>query len=71
MSDHKGAALMLPNLPHAPPDEAGAPPGPPPSPSLPAVRRAILDRLFSHLVTPIRCPHCRRRFLAPHHKMPR
>jgi hypothetical protein len=28
-------------------------PGPPPSPSLPAVRRAILDRLFSHLATPI------------------
>jgi SRSO17 transposase len=46
-------------------------PGPSPSPSLPAVRRAILDRLFSHLAIPIRCPHCRRRFLSPHLKVPR
>jgi SRSO17 transposase len=46
-------------------------PGPLPSPSLPAVRRSILDRLFAHLAAPIRCPHCRRRFLPPHPKVPR
>ena len=47
-------------------------PGPPPSPSLPAVRRAIMGRLFVHLTTPIRCPRCRRRFQPPlDPKMPR
>jgi hypothetical protein len=40
-------------------------PAPPPSPSLPAVRRAIMARLFVHLVTPIQCPHCRRKFRPP------
>ena len=35
-------------------------PGPPPSPSLPAVRRTIMARLFTDLVTPIQYPHCRR-----------
>jgi hypothetical protein len=47
-------------------------PGPPPAPSLPAVRRAIAGRLFAHLAAPIRCPHCRQRFQPPaDHKMPK
>ncbi|EHM03090.1 hypothetical protein HMPREF9946_00459 [Acetobacteraceae bacterium AT-5844] len=46
--------------------------GPAPSPSLLAVRRAILDGLFAHLAAPIRCPHCRRRFLpSPSLKVPK
>jgi hypothetical protein len=39
-------------------------------PSLPTVRRAILDRLFRHLVKLIRCAQCRRRFLPLHPKCP-
>jgi hypothetical protein len=46
-------------------------PGPPPSPSLPTMRRAILDRLSNHLLAPVRCPHCRRRFLRPPTKVPK
>lgn len=47
-------------------------PSPPPSPSLPAVRQAILGRLFAKLVPPVLCPHCRRRFTLPSDsKMPR
>lgn len=47
-------------------------PGPPPQPSLPAVRRAIAARLFEHLAKPVRCPHCKRRFLPmPKRKAPR
>ncbi len=46
--------------------------GPPPQPSLPAVRRAIAARLFEHLAKPVRCPHCRHRFLpTPNRKVPR
>lgn len=40
-------------------------PGPPPSPSLPAVRQAIIGRLFVGLIPPMRGPHCRRRFRLP------
>lgn len=40
-------------------------PEPPPSPSLPAMRRAIIGRLFASLVPPVLCPHCRRRFRLP------
>jgi SRSO17 transposase len=40
-------------------------PGPPPSPTLPAVRRAIMARLFADLAAPIRCPHCRRKLRPP------
>ena len=40
-------------------------PGPPPSPSLPAIRRAIIGRLFADLVPPICCPHCRCKFRPP------
>src|SRR5918998_1104377 len=36
--------------------------GPPPSPSLPAVRRAIIGRVFEWLIPPVRCPHCQQRF---------
>ena len=34
-------------------------PGPPPSPSPPALRRAIIGKLFTHLAPPVQCPHCR------------
>ena len=40
-------------------------PGPSPSPSLPAVRQAIIGRLFATLIPPVRCPHCRCRFRLP------
>ncbi len=71
------AYLQHLRLAEAPPDEAGGKisthvPGPPPSPSLPAVRQAIIGRLFMHLVPPVRCPHCRRQFrLSPNLKVPR
>lgn len=32
---------------------------------LPAVRRAIMARLFADLVRPIQCPHCRRKLRPP------
>ncbi len=38
---------------------AGAEPGPPPGPSLPAIRRRIVAALTR---MPLRCPHCRQRF---------
>src|SRR4051794_5352026 len=41
-------------------------PGPPPSPSLPAVRRAIIRRLFLPVVASVRCPYCRQQFDPPH-----
>ena len=45
---------------------------PPPSPSLPAVRRAIIGRVFEWLIPPVRCPHCQQRFqLPPDLKVPR
>jgi SRSO17 transposase len=37
-------------------------PGPPPTPSLPAVRRAVIARLFAHPAAPARCPRCGHRF---------
>ena len=40
-------------------------PGPLPSPSLPAVRQAIIGRLFVGLIPPVRCPHCRYHFRLP------
>ena len=40
-------------------------PGPPPSPSLPAVRRAIIGRLFASFAPPMRCPCCKHRFRPP------
>ena len=33
-------------------------PGPPPQPSLPAIRRAIIGRLFAFQLPDVRCPHC-------------
>lgn len=35
--------------------------GPPPSPRGPAVSRTISSQLVVHLVTPIQCPHCKRK----------
>ena len=35
--------------------------GPPPQPSLPAVRRADMARLFARLAGQVRCPHCYRK----------
>jgi SRSO17 transposase len=40
-------------------------PLPPPAPSLSAVRRAIIARLFEPLIPPVQRPHCRRRFRLP------
>lgn len=40
-------------------------PGPPPPPSLPAVRQAILGQLFAALIPPVRCPHCQSCFRLP------
>ena len=37
-------------------------PGPPPSPSLPAVRRAILAKLFAPTAPPVQCPCCKHQF---------
>ena len=34
-------------------------PGPPPQPSLSDIRRAIIGRLFAHLMPYTRCPRCR------------
>ena len=46
--------------------------GPPPQPSLPAIRRAIIGRLFTHIMPHVRCPHCKKRFRLPHDlKVPR
>jgi hypothetical protein len=46
--------------------------GPPPQPSLPAVRRAIIGRLFTQFVASLRCLHCGNQFLAPlDSKMPK
>lgn len=42
-----------------------SPSGPLLSPSLPAVRRAIIGRLFAKLIPPVLFPHCRRRFRLP------
>src|SRR3954462_13155085 len=35
--------------------------GPPPQPSLPEIRRAIIAKLFAPPPVPYRCPHCHRR----------
>lgn len=52
--------------------KAGGPPGLPPSPNLPAVRHAIIERLFADLIPPVPCPHCHRRFpLPPDLRVPR
>lgn len=40
-------------------------PGPPPSPSLPAIRQAVMARLLAHLGPPIQCPCCQHRFQLP------
>ena len=40
-------------------------PGPPLAPSLPAMRQAIIGRLFMRLVPPVQCPHCQRYFRPP------
>jgi hypothetical protein len=40
-------------------------PGPPPAPSLPAVRQAFIGKLFERLVPPFCCPHCQKRFRPP------
>jgi hypothetical protein len=37
-------------------------PGLPPSPSLLAVRQAIIERIFAALTPSARCPHCQRCF---------
>ena len=37
--------------------------GPPPQPSMPAVRQAIVDRFAR--APPMRCPHCNERFTPP------
>ncbi len=43
-----------------------------PSPSLPAVRQAIMTRLLACLAPPMQCPHCRHCFqLPPDYKVPR
>ena len=42
------------NAPHVP--------GPPPSPSLPAVRRAIMAKLFAPTKPPVQCPCCKHQF---------
>ena len=34
-------------------------PGPPPTPSVPAVRRAVVGRLFAPFAPPMRCPCCK------------
>jgi SRSO17 transposase len=48
--------------------------GPPPQPSLPAVRRAVMARLFAQLAGQVRCPHCNRKLQAApvvnHHGSP-
>jgi SRSO17 transposase len=36
--------------------------GLPPQPSLPAVRRAIIGRLFANMHAPVQCPCCKHRF---------
>ena len=46
-------------------------PGPPPSPGLPAARRAIVRRPLAHLAPPVRCPRCRRKFKPPDAELPR
>lgn len=46
-------------------------PGPPPSPSLPTVRRAIMTKLFACLAPPIHCPCCNHQFQLPEPKVPR
>lgn len=40
-------------------------PGPPPAPSLPAVRQAFIGKLFKRFVPPFCCPHCQKRFRLP------
>lgn len=44
-------------------------PGPPPQPTMPAIRQAILD-IFAR-PTLRRCPHCRKRIYEPEEKMPK
>ena len=45
------------NAPHVP--------RPPPSPSLPAIRRAIMAKLFAPTAPPVQCPCCQHRFQPP------
>ena len=46
-------------------------PGPPPQPSLPAVRRAVIARLFTRLRPHVRCPCCKHQFQPRDLKVPR
>jgi SRSO17 transposase len=48
-----------------------APGGPPPQPSLPEIRRAIIAKLFAPPAVPYRCPHCHRRILQHAFKVPK
>ncbi len=53
-------------------NQFGAIPGPPPSPSLPAIRQAIIECLCEDLLPPVQYPCCQHRFrLASNSKMPR
>src|SRR3954463_10920933 len=45
--------------------------GPPPQPSLPEIRRAIIAKLFAPPAIPYRCPHCHRRILQHASKVPK
>ena len=45
--------------------------GPPPQPSLPEIRRAIIARLFAPPAIPYRCPHCHRRLPRHASKVPK
>ena len=47
------------------------PNGPPPQPSLPEIRRAIIARLFASPSIPFRCPHCHRRIAQHPSKVPK
>jgi hypothetical protein len=47
------------------------PNGPPPQPSLPEIRRAIIAKLFAPPAIPYRCPHCHRRILQHASKVPK
>ena len=46
-------------------------PGPPPSPSLPAVRRAVIAKLSAQRAPPVQCPWCQHRFRPSDPKVPR
>ena len=46
-------------------------PGPPSSPSLPAVRRAVIAGLAAHITSRVQCPWCQHRFRPSDPKAPR